>query len=236
MKSWSLLAAVSAPMPFQMALDEILFRRMEEGALSSGERESRPLLRFYFSSEPWMTLGYSDSGPNGRAAGVPVCRRITGGGRVEHGKDLIFSLIALKRGDESFKSVRTSYLKIHEAVKEGFARLGKNVRFFRCDEKLARGPDCFLFPIATDLALGNEKIAGGAEKRSSGVLLHEESVKIPKGISAEELLRALKAGFEARFEIKLEPADWVPEWLEQAAALAKESRDEATIPSPSVSV
>src|SRR4051812_9719540 len=102
-------------MPVQMAVDEILFREYEQAEENrAGARE--PVLRIYFSSEPWITVGYSH--PEIKSVTeIPVCRRITGGGRVEHGRDLIFSVVAGKKDDESFGSVRISYLKIHEAVK-----------------------------------------------------------------------------------------------------------------------
>lgn len=138
-----------------------------------------------------------------------------------HGKDLIFSLAARKEADESFKSVRLSYLKIHEAVKAGFEALGRTPTFYRCDEDLARGGDCFRFPIATDLALGRRKIAGGAQKRSAGTLLHQGSLK-PIGVSTEDLTRSLEKSFEKIFSVKLQPADLQPQWLEAADQMAKE--------------
>ncbi len=101
MKIWNLYPSISAPMPFQMAFDELLFRRIQKDGESSG-----PFLRFYFSSEPWITLGYSQENNGHKANSIPVCKRITGGGTVFHGKDLVFSITALKSHDESFGSVR----------------------------------------------------------------------------------------------------------------------------------
>lgn len=217
-------------MPFQMAFDEILFRRMENESLPC-----HPILRFYFSSEPWVTVGYSYGRRIGKTAAntsaeagdlrasgdLPVCRRMTGGGRVLHGEDLIFAVIAQKNQDESFSSVRVSYWKIHEAVKFGFETLGQRPRFFRCDENLPPGEDCFRFPITTDLGIGERKIAGGAQKRSKGVLLHQESVRIPRGIEGEDLIEAIQQGFKNIFGIQLIPNDLVPEWLAEAEGLAK---------------
>lgn len=203
-------------MPFQMALDEILFL---------GETE-RPALRFYFSSEPWVTVGYATpaSLSNGR---WPVCRRLTGGGRVLHGRDLIFSLAAHRAHDESFRSVRVSYWKIHEAVKAALESLGESPRFYRCDENLARGADCFRFPIASDLELAGRKVAGGAQKRSGGRFLHQESVLV-KGYDSGELIPALERGFCSVFHTAMEPADWEPRILRQAEDLAKEKYERAS--------
>ena len=216
-------------MPFQMALDELLFRQMEENP-------QPPILRFYYSGGPAVTVGYSHRHPresedqqplgdsrvrgNDRKPPLPVVQRITGGGRVVHGEDLIFSLIARKEHDESFRSVRVSYWKIHEALKKGFETLGLGVRFYRCDENLPEGPDCFRFPIASDLALGKEKIAGGAQKRSAGTLLHQESVALC-GRKSEDLIRAFVKGFETIFGTQVQSVPLDPEWFEKAKALAE---------------
>ena len=223
-------------MPFQMALDEILFRRMETNLphpnpLPQGEGRVRVVLRFYFSSEPWETVGYSyviaseakqsrdcfvGLRPPRNDGHINICRRITGGGRVEHGKDLIFSLAARKEADASFRSVRMSYLKIHEAVKAALEELGEKPRFYRCDEPLPKGEDCFRFPIATDLAVGGRKAAGGAQKRSAGALLHQESIPLGKR-DAFDLIRALRRAFEKIFAVKIITADIDPALLEEAA-------------------
>ena len=57
--SWSQLPTISASMPFQMALDEVLFRSLEDAYHQNPEVELSPLFRFYFSSEPWISVGYS---------------------------------------------------------------------------------------------------------------------------------------------------------------------------------
>ncbi len=219
MKSWRLLPQLSAPMPLQMALDEVLFRRAEE---LSADRFQSPLARFYFSSEPWMTVGYSEDPAKAGGKGVKVCRRLTGGGRVMHGQDVIFSIIASKSHDESFKSVRLSYFKIHEALQAGFEGLGLKARFYRCDEPLPKGPECFLFPIETDLALGERKVAGGSQKRSSGTLLHQESVEVPKGINPQTMIAAFTKAFEKVFEAQLVPEIFDLQVLKAARKLADE--------------
>ncbi len=208
-KVWNLLPALSAPMPLQMAIDEILFR--------SG---AGPVLRFYFSSEPWVTVGYSYRGdiPDN----VPACRRITGGGRVDHGRDLVFSLVASKGDDESFSSVRLSYWKIHEAVKAALESYGRQVRFYRCDENLPRGGDCFQFPIATDLAADGRKVAGGAQKRSGPALLHQESVRIPDGMDAAKFAARMTRSFADTFKVRVLKSELDPELLTQARRLAEE--------------
>ncbi len=195
-----------------MALDELLLREVQH-----------PVLRFYFASQPSLSVGYSTHPGNiANPQNLPVCRRLTGGGAVEHGRDLLFSLAADKMDDVSFASVRLSYLKIHEAVKWGLEALGKKPRFYRCDESLPRGSDCFAFPIASDLALDGRKIAGGAQKRSAGRLLHQESVKIPPGADAEALILQIQKGFQHIFKMEGTSVEMDPEWFLRAKRLAAE--------------
>ncbi len=237
MPSWNLLPTISAPMPFQMALDEILFSRrcqaleFDTRHPTPVTRNSPPILRFYFSSEPWITVGYSyKTGFGCQVPDVgfqvsvtrrlPFCKRITGGGVVRHGNDLMFSLFAAKEDDESFGSIRKSYWKIHEALKAALEFLNFKPRFYRCDENLPKGSDCFQFPIATDLALDGEKIAGGAQKRSAGGMLHEESIRLMKGMDAERLMPALKRAFEKVFRVEIVEVDLDPEILAEAEKIA----------------
>jgi len=113
---WRLFPFIVAPMPFQLALDEILYRHAQRQGIFS----ESPLLRFYRSCEPWLSIGCSVPwNEDTFATGLHVCRRITGGGIVEHGEDLLVSLFAKKDQEDSFASVRVSYWKIHEAIKKG---------------------------------------------------------------------------------------------------------------------
>lgn len=236
MKFWQLYPTVSASMPFQMALDDILFQAAvkahEEG------RDLPPMLRFYYASEPWVSLGYAYAGwrqwenRENLTAGeesLPVSRRMTGGGRVVHGNDLMFTLIAPKAADESFKSVRLSYLKIHEVLKAALEALGCRPRFYRCDEKLPKGRDCFIFPIATDLAADGRKIAGGGQKRSLGIMLHQESVQLEGLPAAGRIVEAFKSEFRRIFETDFTDAEMVPAWFEEAEALGAEKYHVQTV-------
>lgn len=239
--NWKLLPAISAPMPFQMALDELLFRSQKKEAQA-------PTLRFYVSSSPWISAGYSfrDEVDLSRSAlilkysKVPTCRRITGGGCVLHGRDLIFSLVARYSGTGSVSagngdcpsqqdkgtgtilseqkwsqspldSVRASYAKIHEGVKMGLQICGFDPKFYSRENELPKGNDCFDFPVESDLSWKGKKIAGGAQKRSEGVLLHHESISIPGNIERDVLIREVSKGMEAVFGVVIKKADLDPD-------------------------
>ncbi len=229
---WSLLPSISAPMPFQLALNEILFRDLEETCRIAQEddpfnlRIHAPRLRFYYASEPSVSIGALQ-----RAEGEgPVIRRLTGGGVVRHGRDFLFTLVARKNHDESFHSVRISYCKIHEAVKRALELLGTPPRFYRCDENLPSGPDCFKYPIASDLALAGKKIAGGAQKRSAGTLLHEESIQ-GEGRDLQRFEGPLIQGLSEIFGVSIVKEPIRPDLLERASRLALEKYQPVIQPS-----
>jgi lipoate-protein ligase A len=211
--NWSLLPTISAPMPLQMVLDELLFE--------SQKRETQaPTLRFYISAGPWISVGCSFRDPTALSKSglilknpqVPVCRRITGGGCVLHGQDLIFSLIARYDGNLSPLSfVSASYGKIHEGVKRGLELCGLDPKFYGPEDAVSQGSDCFDFPVESDLSWKKKKIAGGAQKRSGGVLLHQESILIPPGVEREDLIRAIRKGLETVFEMTVRDTDLDPE-------------------------
>lgn len=272
--SWSLLPTISAPMPFQMALDELIFESQKKDLQA-------PLLRFYDSSEPWISVGCSFKGTGTifqdkkwsqspkicltpltsksdlilKNPRVPICRRITGGGCVLHGHDLIFSLVAgyagtgsvfggngacppsqndgsLKKGTGTILKerkwsqsplalVRTSYAKIHEGVKMGLQTCGFDPKFYSCGGGLPKGSDCFDFPVESDLSWRGKKIAGGAQKRSGGVLLHHESVQASLGVVREDLIRSICQGMEKVFGVSIQNADLDPDLYFQAEKLTK---------------
>lgn len=232
MKIWRILPLISGPMPFQMALDEIHFRRFEQSFLR--KEAPQPVLRFFMTAEAWVSSGYAYSGwghgkvpsaDGGMAQefrGYPRCRRLTGGGYVLHQGDLMFSLIVSKNEDERLRSVKTSYGIIHEALRMAFRRAGRETRFYRCDERLPSGSDCFLFPIASDLGWKGRKIAGGGQKRSSGVLLHQESVRRMPGLDPQDLLGHISEAVAEVFGAVFVSGILDPEELEEARTLGKE--------------
>jgi lipoate-protein ligase A len=210
-------------MPFQMALDEILFRRRFE---ASG---TPPLFRCYFSSPRWISAGTAYvrklENQQTRMALWPArgnfCRRITGGGLVGHGDDVMFTLLARKSDDDSFGSVRASYQKIHEAVACALAARGIESDVFPAAPESPSGPRCFEFPVATDLSVNGRKAAGGGQKRSSGSLMHQESIQKIKGFEADDWVVPLYNAFQEIFGVSIEPVPADPALLHEAEDLGR---------------
>jgi len=203
-----------------MALDRELFEEFVQ------QLSLPPLLRIFRASEPAVTVGRLFA-TRSVSSDVPVCVRPTGGGLVRHGEDLIYSVLARRDSFPTFGMVRTSYLSFHEAVQEAFGALGFETRLLRCDEVRSNrhpersegsrsfGPlalrmtrkniitECFKEPVATDVLLEEEKVAGGGQWRRREGFLHQGSIQIPAGVMYEHLRDALKTVFAKKFGI-----DW----------------------------
>ena len=157
-----------------MALDEALLATVA-GA---------PLLRLYAWAEPTVSCGYFESAEAARrvAGGRRIVRRWTGGGIVEHGDDLTYSLcvprvcaFASLRGAESYRRVHAA---VAAAVRSGGWSVETHAEPARLSPSHARGSECFQRPVPHDLLSDGQKIAGGAQRRTRAGLLHQGSVRI----------------------------------------------------------
>lgn len=172
-----------------MAVDEALFRLSREGKAARA--------RFYTWTGRAVTVGYfhdfaADPVPDGPGASVAV-RRMTGGGLVEHGKDVTFSLIlpagsgiAGWKGSERYRWIHSALARALNAHGIPSALAG--------EEKTDTGP-CFAHPVFCDVVCPEtgRKIAGGAQRRSGGAVIHQGSVRVPPPF------RSVEAAWTMRF-------------------------------------
>lgn len=162
------------PGPVNMALDEVLL------AESSGRW---PVLRFYRWTVPTVSFGYFEPAADARrlAAGRPVVRRMTGGGLVEHGDDVTYTLVVPRPTPfVNFRSTE-SYRLIHAAVASALAHGGLLVRSHPGNPAPGPAGDgnaCFRQPVLHDLTTDGHKVAGGAQRRTRAGLLHQGSVRL----------------------------------------------------------
>ena len=112
--------------------------------------------------------------------GYDTVRRWSGGGVVEHGADLTFSLLVPRALALATLPAAESYRRIHEAVGHALARAG-DCRGCNLQKaavaKTAGSRACFENPVAYDLLLAGDKIAGGAQRRTRRGLLHQGSIQ-----------------------------------------------------------
>lgn len=171
------LAVTVDPVPrdaaFNMAADEVLLA----GAGSA------PLLRLYRWEQPAISFGYFFRFAAARAAfpDREMVRRWTGGGLVEHSDDFTYSLLVPAEEPLARLAARDAYGEIHLAIAQALRRAGLETGPLELSHAPAgpAGGACFANPAPRDLLAGNRKIAGAAQRRTRGGLLHQGSVLLP---------------------------------------------------------
>ena len=161
--------------PMQMAVDEALL-----------ETASLPALRFFKWSRPQSTFGYFERLDAVRSSTrYPdlLTRRWTGGGLVEHGEDLTFSIM-VPAADPAFAlRGRDFYEAVHSAVAAALQEEGIATTFASAQAKEAKALPCFQAPVDRDLLLAGAglpsalKILGGAMRRARHGLLYQGSLQ-----------------------------------------------------------
>lgn len=145
------------PQPSEnLACDEALLERCEN-------RDGPEILRFWESADYFVVIGYSDRldrevrAAAAREKGVPVLRRISGGGTVLQGPGCVnFSLLMRIENEPRLKSIRETnrfVLERHAAAVEKITGLRAEIRG------------------ASDLAAGGLKFSGNAQRRRKNFLL-----------------------------------------------------------------
>ena len=161
--------------PMQMALDEVLLRSV-----------LKPTLRIYAWDASCVSFGYFQKEREVRQTHpeMPLVRRWTGGGMVEHGEDLTFSLMIPKGDPAGALPPAHFYKELHARVAEWLNSATAPAAPARIpavrlagDGDLLAGPSCFSAPAADDLLMGGRKILGGAQRRSGGALLYQGSLQ-----------------------------------------------------------
>jgi lipoate-protein ligase A len=162
-----------------MATDEALFRLADA-----------PVLRFYRWAGPELSIGYFVRLESLPDRNLPITRRWTGGGVVEHGEDVVFSLIIPAKFGESDRipalfpeTAGDRYRWIHQKLAEALTEAGLEIALESPRSSApSAGGRCFVAAVGHDLidAATGRKVAGGAQRASRGALLHQGSVRLPK--------------------------------------------------------
>jgi lipoyl(octanoyl) transferase len=171
-----------------MAIDEALFLTADS-----------PVIRFYRWARPSVSFGYFTAWSEvyQQFAERDLVRRWTGGGIVEHGRDLTYSLVC--PGRRAFPVTTEFYRLVHAAVARAFAGIGCSVEVAQVNEAGA-SKACFDQAVQYDLKFEDVKIAGAAIRRNRKGLLLQGSiqrVEIPPQFElmfARELAEQLDSG------------------------------------------
>ena len=156
----------------------------------------------------------------------PAARRPTGGGIVFHEDDLTFSLVFEAPGRPA-----DIYKNFHAHIHAQLNRLGEKGEIF--DKTLpasAYAPSvnhaasaCFSNPVENDLlSADGHKILGGAIRRFERAVLYQGSLQLPGARQSPALKRAVIAGVENCFGVRLAARGAGAELLEKTFILERE--------------
>ena len=188
MEVWDCLRSPAADAATNMAVDHTLLRF----AVTRG----RPLLRLYSWQQPSVSYGYFQKFPTQLAGQYEIVRRPTGGGLVYHINDTTYTVVIPPSHALYRLSTNDTYQAIHQAVATALTAQTELLR----QAKAPRGQyECFQNPVAGDVVAGNQKLAGGAQRRGRGGVLHQGS--IAGRVDVDRLL----AGFRREFQIEFAP-------------------------------
>jgi len=152
-----------------MALDEALLHRAQ-----------RPTLRVYRWRTPAVSFGYFGKLAEAEAAagGRELVRRWTGGGIVEHGADLTYTLMVPMGAMFLRHAPLESYRMIHEQIAQWLTARGIAAAVAPGSAG-ANANACFAAHVRYDVVNGTGKIAGAAQRRTRCGLLHQGSIQTP---------------------------------------------------------
>ena len=181
-----------------MAADLVLLDEVDAGA--------PPALRLYRWSPPALSLGrFQPETDVDRAAcerlGVEVVRRPSGGKALLHGGDLTYA-VALPRPVGAQGGVHAVYALVAGALIAGLAHLGVAARIARNDGPPA-GPVCFAGQQGADLRVGDRKLCGSAQVRTSRAVLQHGAVLLDRlPFDETDLLHAPPGGANDRAALR----------------------------------
>lgn len=175
-----------------MAVDESLLRHARS-----------PVLRIYAWTEACVSLGYFQK-HSVVPPSTPFVRRYTGGGLVEHGRDLTYTLVLPAEHPLTAAGTLPSYRTIHGAVASALLDAGIACRLATASPKQDH-PACFLKPVPADvLDPAGNKLAGAAQRRTRQGCLHQGTILLP-GPIPERLAEILPQKLSPALEV-----GWIP--------------------------
>lgn len=196
-----------------MAVDEALLRGVKE-----------PVLRLYEWSEPAVSLGYFQP-----AALVPAerpfIRRYTGGGLVDHARDITYTIVLPRAHPWMELSAPESYALIHRGVRAVLIACGIEVDLTPEASPL-ESEACFQKPVRFDLVAADRKLGGAAQRRTREGLLHQGSILLSDPKKNAAVRKAFAAAFAGHLELDLRAGELTP--AESARALELERERYAT--------
>ncbi len=182
MTCWRLIDTGSLDGPTNMAVDEALLACFDPG-------NSAPIFRLYGWSPPAITIGRFQKArevldlERCARAGIPVVRRITGGGVIYHAEELTYALVCAPCQVPPAATVKESFRILTAFLLRFYGKLGLDacyaVDHFPAGTCLgARTPFCFAGKESYDILVGGRKIGGNAQRRLRNAIFQHGSIPL----------------------------------------------------------
>ena len=164
-----------------MAVDEALLNCFDP-------ESSQPVFRIYVWEPPALSLGrFQKAGDildplRCRTAGIPVVRRITGGGVIYHAEELTYSLVCSPRHIPPTVSIKESFRVLTSFLIRFYAALGLYPSY-AADSPISsplgmRSTFCFAGRETYDIIIDGRKIGGNAQRRLKNVIFQHGSIPV----------------------------------------------------------
>ncbi len=226
-----------------MARDEALLSFVGAGT-------SPATLRFYQWSSPTISLGYFQSFAEYAslpppAGGLPIVRRLTGGGAILHDRELTYSLVLPAGHPLARLGPRPLYEVVHGAIVDALGACVISARMRGRGARTGRSQRnrffCFAREYAEDVISRGEKLAGSAQRRLRSAVLQHGSLILesrfdqqPSGqvcsqapVSVRTLIDLIVESLSGRYEFGRQPDSWTCQELVAASALNDKYAGEA---------
>lgn len=181
---------------------------------------NKALFRHYGWTEPSITIGYTQKLTNISTLVAPdctICRRITGGGLVDHRNDWTYALIFGHQLAPQQLTANELYAQVHSCIQSALAAQAVTAHAAPCPRSCnatspaPANPECFKAPVQYDLINPEkQKIAGAAIKRTRQALLIQGSIdrsKLPVQFNDQQFSKQLVDAFSKHFELDQVPLD-----------------------------
>lgn len=184
-----------------------------DAALLATVPKNTALLRHYGWIEPSITFGYTQAWADVQASfpdELRLCRRMTGGGIVDHRNDWTYALILQASLAAAQLQAPVIYEHVHSSLAAALEAQSIASQFAPCprhcqQQSPSEPAHCFTQPVANDvLTPSGRKIAGAAMKRSRSGLLIQGSVDrtaLPDNFDSAAFAQAFSRHLSARLDI-----------------------------------
>lgn len=198
--TWRLIDTGKLSGPENMAVDEALLNCFDPV-------RSQPVLRFYGWSPHAFSIGRfqrpEDALQTDRCteAGIPIVRRLTGGGCIYHGKELTYSIVCAARHLDGNDGIKETYRRLCGFLHSAYRKLGLSSSYALDAQHDRAGlglrtPLCYAGREEYDIVVGGRKLGGNAQRRSRGVIFQHGSIPLaPTYHEAAPFLRAAAASW-----------------------------------------